>query len=192
MIEIIQGAGYFIYPLALCSLLAFTLIIERAIALRKSVIMPDDLVDAFITGEVLERKMNAGTLGGRIVQFYKDNKPDEEGLKAFARLQVNQMERGLFILEIVVAASPLIGLLGTVMGLVGVFSGFSQETGMPDPGSFVTGIALALSTTVLGLGIAIPALIGNAWLIRRVESLTARIEVGVERLNDITRKRNAA
>ena len=55
--------------------------------------------------------------------------------------------------------------------------------------AMVQGISLALSTTVLGLSIAIPALIGNAWLMRRVESLSAKIEVGVERLNDISRKR---
>jgi biopolymer transport protein ExbB len=191
MTDLLQGAGVFIYPLALCSLLAFVVIFERLIALRKSAILPDDLVDAFVTGEVLERKIDAGTVGGKIVRFYKDNQPDEEGLKAFARLQVNELERGLFVLEIVIAAAPLIGLLGTVTGLVGVFAGFSAESGLPDPASFVKGISLALSTTVLGLSIAIPALIGNAVLARRVESLAAKIEVGVERLNDLTRKRQS-
>ena len=186
---IIEGAGVFIYPLGLCSLIAFAIIIERVIALRKSAIIPDDLVDAFVTGDVLERKIDAQTIGGRVVRFYQDNEPDEEGLKAFARLQINQMERGLFLLEIVTAAAPLIGLLGTVTGLVGVFSGFSATTGMPDPASFINGIALALSTTVLGLSIAIPSLVGHAFLMRRVESLAARIEVGVERLNDITSKK---
>lgn len=185
---IIEGAGFFIYPLAVCSLLAFIIIVERLIALRTAVIIPDALVNAFVRGDVLEQQIHTGTVGGRIVQFYKDNQPDEEGLKAFARLQVNEMERGLFVLEIVIAAAPLIGLLGTVTGLVGVFSGFSETTGMPDPTAFVEGIALALSTTVLGLSIAIPALVGNALLFRRVESLAARIEVGVERLNDLTRK----
>lgn len=185
---IIEGAGFFIYPLAVCSLLAFIIIVERLIALRTSVIIPDSLVNAFVRGDVLEQQIHTGTVGGRIVQFYKDNQPDEEGLKAFARLQVNEMERGLFVLEIVIAAAPLIGLLGTVTGLVGVFSGFSETTGMPDPAAFVEGIALALSTTVLGLSIAIPALVGNALLFRRVESLAARIEVGVERLNDLSRK----
>jgi biopolymer transport protein ExbB len=188
---LIEGAGYFVYPLAVCSLLAFIIIVERMIALRKNVIIPDDLVDSFVKGDVLARKIDAGTVGGKIVQFYKDNDPDEEGLKAFARLQVNQMEKGLFILEIVIAAAPLLGLLGTVTGLVNVFSGFSETTGMPDPGAFVKGIALALSTTVLGLSIAIPALIGNAFLIRKVESLAARLEVGVERLIDLSKKKSS-
>jgi len=189
MFGIIEGAGYFVYPLAICSVLAIVIIVERLIALRTSAIIPDDLVDAFVSGEVLNQRIDAGTVGGRIVQFYKENKPDEEGLKAFARLQINNMQKGLFILEIVVAAAPLLGLLGTVTGLVGVFSGFSESTGMPDPGSFITGIALALSTTVLGLAIAIPALIGNAFLVRRVESLAARLEVGVERLIDLSKSR---
>ncbi|MCG8528341.1 MAG: MotA/TolQ/ExbB proton channel family protein [Opitutales bacterium] len=188
MFGIVEGAGYFIYPLAVCSLLGVIIIVERLIALRKSAIIPDDLVDAFVSGDVLNQKIDAGTVGGRIVLFYKSNDPDEEGLKAFARLQVNEMERGLFILDIVIAAAPLLGLLGTVTGLVGVFSGFSETTGMPDPAAFVKGIALALSTTVLGLAIAIPALIGNAYLMRRVESLAAKIEVGVERLIDISKK----
>jgi biopolymer transport protein ExbB len=192
MTGIIEGAGYFIYPLALCSLLAFVIIIERLIALRTSVIIPPDLIDAFVRGDVLERRIHEGTVGGKLVAFYKDNKPDAEGLKAFARLQVNEMERGLFVLEIVVAAAPLIGLLGTVSGLVGVFSGFSEVTGMPDPTAFIKGVSLALSTTVLGLSIAIPALVGNALLVRRVESLAARLEVGVERLIDLSEKRSPA
>jgi biopolymer transport protein ExbB len=186
MNAIIEGAGFFIYPLALCSLLAVVIIIERIFALRTSKIIPDDLVDSFVKGDVLKRKIDAGTVGGKIVEFFKTQDPDDEGLKAFARLQVNQMERGLFVLEIVIAGAPLIGLLGTVTGLVSVFSGFSETTGMPDPGSFVRGISLALSTTVLGLGITIPALVGNAFLIRRVESLAARLEVGVERLIDLS------
>ena len=91
MIGIIEGAGYFIYPLAVCSLLAFIIIVERLIVLRKSVIIPDELVGAFVRGDVLQQKIDAGTVGGKIVQFYKDNDPDDEGLKAFARLQVNEM-----------------------------------------------------------------------------------------------------
>ena len=189
--SLIEGAGIFVYPLALCAFLAALIIFERLIALRTSKIIPDELVDAFISGDVLKRRIEAGTVGGRIVHFFLDQHPDDEGIKAFARMQINAMERGLFILEIVIAGAPLIGLLGTVTGLVSVFSGFSAETGLPDPGRFIEGVAMALSTTVLGLSIAIPALIGNGILIRRVESLSARLNVGVERLIDIAH-RNAA
>jgi biopolymer transport protein ExbB len=106
-----------------------------------------------------------------------------EALKAFARLEVSRMERGLFLLEVVIGAAPLIGLLGTVTGLTQVFSGFSIESGLAEPVVFVQGIALALNTTILGLIIAIPSLLAHAYLLRRVESLAARISVGVECLS---------
>ena len=101
---------------------------------------------------------------------------------AYAQLELSRMERGIFLLEVVIGAAPLLGLLGTVSGLTQVFSGFSAETGLPDPGTFITGIALALNTTILGLAIAIPTLAAHAYLIRRIESQAARIGVGVQAL----------
>ena len=98
------------------------------------------------------------------------------------------MERGLFLLDIVVTAAPLIGLLGTVTGLIQVFANVSPDTGMPDPDIFVRGIALALTTTMLGLSIAIPALVGNSYLNRRIDFLEAQINVGVERLTDLIKQ----
>ena len=95
------------------------------------------------------------------------------------------MERGLFLLEVVIGAAPLLGLLGTVTGLTQVFGNFSAETGLPDPGAFIQGIALALNTTILGLAIAIPSLGAHAYLLRRVESLAARISVAVECLSEL-------
>lgn len=191
MIKLIEGAGIFIYPLTLCSLFAIFIVTERLLALRQSKIMPKSMVDAFIGGDIKDLEADEKTVGGRILNFYREAKPDPEGLKAFAQLEVNRMERGLFILDIVVGAAPLIGLLGTVTGLVQSFSNFSEETGMPDPGAFIQGVALALTTTILGLTIAIPALVGNAYLSRRVESLAARLNVGVERLIDLTERAEA-
>lgn len=188
MLELIEGAGAFIYPLAVCSLFAVFILVERFLALRPAKIMPKPMVDAFIKGEIKNLDDDPSTVGGRILQFYREVKPDPEGLKAFAQLEVNRMERGLFILDIVVGAAPLIGLLGTVTGLVQSFSNFSEETGMPDPGAFIQGVALALTTTILGLSIAIPAIVGNAFLSRRVESLAARLNVAVERLIDLTER----
>lgn len=189
MEQLINSAGIFIYPLGLFSAVALVVILERLIVLRQSKIIPAALVKSFVSGDVGDKDFDDQTVGGRIVRFYLDQKPDPEGLKAFARLQVNRMERGLFLLDIVVAGAPLLGLLGTVTGLVQVFAGFDPDTGMPDPGIFVQGIALALTTTIIGLGIAIPALIGSAYLNRRVESLAAQLGVGVERLIDLSRKK---
>jgi biopolymer transport protein ExbB len=180
--DLLNNAGIFIYPLALCSLVAVFITIERLIALRPSRIMPAPLVDAFISGNLSGLDCDGSSVAGRIGRFYREREPDADALKAYARLEVSRMERGIFLLEVVIGVAPLLGLLGTVTGLTQVFSGFSAETGLPDPGAFITGIALALNTTILGLAIAIPALAAHAYLLRRVESLAARIGLGVQAL----------
>ena len=85
-------------------------------------------------------------------------------------------------LDIVVAVAPLLGLLGTVTGLVWVFTGFDGAGVATDNGDFGQGISLALSTTIIGLSVAIPALVAGTRLDRRVDVLAARIDAGVERL----------
>ncbi len=178
--DIFTQAGIFIYPLALCSFVAVFITFERLLALRPSRVMPASMVDAFVSGKLDQAAGDANSVAGRIVRFNQMRQPDPDSLKAYARLEVSRMERGVFLLEVVIGAAPLIGLLGTVTGLTQVFSGFSAETGLPDPATFIRGIALALNTTILGLAIAIPALLAHAYLLRRVESLAARIALGVQ------------
>lgn len=178
--DLFANTGIFLYPLAVCSFIAVFITAERLLALRNSQIIPRAAVNAFISGQVEQIQADQRSVAGRIVGFYWERKPEPEALKAFARLEVSRMERGVFLLEVVIGAAPLLGLLGTVTGLTQVFGGFSAETGLPEPGAFVTGIALALNTTILGLAIAIPSLAAHSYLLRRVESLAARISVGVE------------
>jgi biopolymer transport protein ExbB len=181
MRELIENAGIFAWPLGLCSLLATVIILERLFALRRSRIIPREYERAFAQGEIPDAGDDY-SVAGRILDFFHSRRLDAEQLKAFTRLQVTRMERGLFVLEIVVSAAPLLGLLGTVTGLVKVFSRISPETGMPDPASFVEGVSMALTTTIIGLSIAIPALAFNSYLSRRIDTFEAQLEVGVERL----------
>jgi biopolymer transport protein ExbB len=178
--DLFTNTGIFIYPLAACSFVAVFIAVERLIALRNSAIIPRAAVDALVAGRVDQIQPDHKSVVGRIVGFSREQEPDAEALKAFARLEVSRMERGLFLLEVVIGAAPLLGLLGTVTGLTQVFGGFSAETGLPEPEAFIKGIALALNTTIIGLAVAIPALAAHSYLIRRVESLAARISVGVE------------
>jgi biopolymer transport protein ExbB len=180
--DIFTHAGIFIYPLALCSFLAVFITIERLIALRPSRILSASSAEALAAGRVDAIDASADSVIGRIIHFQRTRQPGADALKAYARLEVSRMERGVFLLEVVIGAAPLLGLLGTVTGLTQVFSGFSAETGLPDPGAFIAGIALALNTTILGLAIAIPALVAHGYLMRRVESLAARIGLGVQAL----------
>lgn len=189
--DLLNNAGIFLYPLAVCSFIAVFITIERLIALRNSRVIPTNMVDAFVEGDLDKVESSMSSVTGRIVSFYRERQPDADALNAFARLEVSRMERGMFLLEVVIGAAPLLGLLGTVTGLTQVFGGFSADTGLPDPAAFIKGIALALNTTILGLAIAIPSLAAHAYLLRRVESLAARISVGVECLIEL-RERKAS
>lgn len=184
-IEVFKGAGVLIYPLAVCSAAAVFIICERAFALRRAAIMPQDLVDAVIAGKPLMGGKH--TVLARIVEFAEQHKNDEGAVKAFARLEVNRMERGIPYLDVIYAAAPLIGLTGTVTGLLKVFSQISPDTGLPDPVAFTQGVALALSATVIGLCIAIPSLVGSGWLQRKVENYAAQLDVLLERILNRTR-----
>jgi biopolymer transport protein ExbB len=181
MIEIFKGAGLLIYPLGICSVTAVYIICERVYALRNNVVMPQDLVDA-----IIQNKPYSGgrhSVLARILEFAEQHQHDEDAVKAFARLEINRMEQGIPYLDVIYAAAPLIGLSGTVTGLLQVFSQISPETGLPDPGAFTKGVALALSATVIGLSIAIPALVGGGYLQRKVENYAVRIDSLLERIN---------
>ncbi|HKB57864.1 MAG TPA: MotA/TolQ/ExbB proton channel family protein [Lacunisphaera sp.] len=180
MLDIFKGAGYLIYPLALCSLLAVYILCERLYALRKDAILPDDLVDAIVEGKPAQAGRHS--VLARIVEFAERHKSDPEAVKAFARLELNRMERGIPYLDVIYAAAPLIGLTGTVTGLLQVFAQISPETGLPDPAAFTKGVALALSATVIGLTIAIPSLVGSGFLQRRIENYAAKIDLLLERV----------
>jgi biopolymer transport protein ExbB len=178
--SVLQGAGVLKYPLGFCSLVMVFIVCERAFALRRTAIMPQDLVDAVVAGRPLIGGKH--TVLSRIVDFADQHRNDEGAIKAFARLEMNRMERGIPYLDVIYAAAPLIGLTGTVVGLLQVFSQISPDTGLPDPVAFTKGVALALSATVIGLCIAIPALVGSGYLQRKIENYAAQLDVLLERI----------
>ena len=185
VIEIINGAGLLIYPLGICSFAMVFIICERTYALRTNAVMPQDLVDAIIRNKPYSGGKHS--VLARILDFAEEHEHDEDAVKAFARLEINRMERGIPYLDIIYAAGPLLGLTGTVTGLLRVFSQISPDTGLPDPVAFTKGVALALSATVIGLSIAIPALVGGGYLQRKVETYAVRIDSLLERINSRSR-----
>jgi len=186
MIKVFEGAGLLIYPLGLCSAAAVFIIFERLYALRRAAIMPQDLVDAVMEGKPLLGGRH--TVLARVVDFAERHNNDPEAIKAFARLEVNRMQRGVPYLDVIYAAAPLIGLSGTVTGLLQVFNQINPDTGLPDPVAFTKGVALALSATVIGLTIAIPSLVGAGYLSRKIDNYSAELEVVLERIISRGRK----
>jgi biopolymer transport protein ExbB len=180
MLDIFKGAGLLIYPLAICSIVAVFIICERLYALRRGAVLPDDLVDSVVQGKPLVGGRHS--VLARVLEFANEHKDDPEAVKAFARLEINRLERGVPYLDVIYAAAPLIGLTGTVTGLLKVFSNISPDTGLPDPVAFTKGVALALSATVIGLSIAIPSLVGSGFLQRKVENYAVKIDLLLERV----------
>lgn len=177
MNELLNNAGPFLYPLAACSFLAVVIVVERLIALRKQNIIATDeelqMEEDRIPVTVKDSASIAGTIHSRISQI---KLAKAENIRSGIQVEVSKLERGLFVLDVVVAVAPLIGLLGTVSGLIQVFGNFGPENGLPDTNILVEGIALALSTTVLGLSIAIPAVIGSSYLNRKVDHLATLLD----------------
>ena len=180
MLEILKGAGVFVYPLMLCSFVGGFIIFERLFALRRVAIMPAHIVEGIVEGSPSDGGGRSAL--GRIIAYWKRHEQDEGAVRAYARLEVNGMERGFVFLEIIIGAAPLLGLLGTVTGLVQVFGNVSLDTGMPDPSAFTQGIALALTTTVIGLAVAIPCLVANSYLQRKVETYAVQFESLLEQI----------
>lgn len=184
--RIIQGAGLLIYPLAVCSFIAIFILCERAFALRGGAIMPADLTDSILQG----RSISGGSHSvlGRIIQFAEKHPGDEDGTKAYARLELIKMERGISYLDIIYTGAPLIGLVGTVFGLLSAFAVIDPETKMPDPVKFTESVGYALSATLIGLLVALIALVGNGYLQRRIDAQAAKLDVLLERVLALRRK----
>jgi biopolymer transport protein ExbB len=135
--------------------------------------------------KIIEGKMPDGgrhSVMARIVEYAGRHKDDAEAVKAFARLEINRMERGIPYLDVIYVAAPLLGLTGTVTGLLRVFGQISPETGLPDPVAFTKGVSLALSATLIGLLVALLALVPAGYLQRKIENYAAKIDLLLERI----------
>jgi len=99
-----------------------------------------------------------------------------EAVQTKARHEIVHLESGLFILEIIVGIAPLLGLLGAVSGLVTVFANLGDSASVSDPRGIAKGISEALSTTIVGLAIAIPSLIAYSYFSKKVETMAAEME----------------
>ena len=185
----IYDAGIFIYPLGLCLFFAVFIFTERLVSLRRSVTFPRKVEKALKMGEFPSKKWKQKSAAERIVWVALHENPSPESLSSYKNLEVSAMERGFFILEVIISASPLIGLLGTVTGLVQVFSSISDINQGKDV--LAEGIGLALLTTILGLAIAIPTLIGHSYLGRILDKRIASLNWVTSRIND-ARQRNPA
>ena len=188
-IDFVVKGGVFMWILLVCSFVAITVILLRLIALRKGAVIPrliEKSIVGYRSGENLEplRRLvkdddsAMGQILDAVVRSSGATKEEAlEMVQTRARREVVGLEAGLFILEIIVGISPLLGLLGAVTGLVKVFANIgSGVTSTSDLKEIASGISEALSTTIVGLAIAILAIVAWSTFTRRVETLAIQME----------------
>jgi biopolymer transport protein ExbB len=181
--------GIFMVLLLICSFVALTVMLLRLFALRRRVVIPaliEKEINKIIPGNEPEHLRHLiqddNSPLSRIVEVavrpYNATKQETlEVVQSRARQEIVRLESGLFILEIVVGIAPLLGLLGAVTGLVRVFGNIgSGVMSTSDLKGIASGIGEALSTTIVGLSIAIPALVAYTYFSRRVERLAVEME----------------
>jgi biopolymer transport protein ExbB len=186
------SGGLFMGCLLLSSIVALAAIIYKAMHLRRETHLPPEtvkLLSHLYAGDPVSQAEIRGLLKtddsalGRTarVALVDAHSSREEALLsagAVAREQVVHLERGLGLLESLITAGPLFGLLGTISGLVSVFSNLANGDGSAaDPSKIAPGIAEALNTTIGGLVIAIPCVFAHSYFSRRVQEMAARLEV---------------
>ncbi len=187
MLEIFQRGGLMMYPLALASFLALAIIVERFITLRRNkIIIPDiiNVIEQFKSFKDVDlaRSICAKFSGPlpNLVRVGLDNSElnrveIRELIEDQGRQEVRHLEKGLGILETIAVVSPLLGLLGTVLGMIQVFN-VIKDQGIGQAAALSGGISEALITTVTGLFVGIPVLIFYNYFANRAENFVLDIE----------------
>ena len=186
MLEILQAGGWLMLPITLASVLAVGICIERAWSLRTAEVVPFGLVERL--ADASDGKFDAVELDalcgqsslGRILAagFAAKGRGRErmkEAMQEAAAGVVHDLERYLTTLGTIASISPLLGLLGTVVGMIRVFNALLTR-GAGNPAALAGGISEALVTTAAGLVVAIPALIFHRYLLRKVDELVVAME----------------
>lgn len=187
MIQFLQAGGPFMILLVMASIVSLTFIIERALALRRVRVAPDPLVEAVENCTTREGLSDLHTLCRQqpsvlarltLAALEHLDRPKEEAedcVQTRARHEVLQLERGLVVLEIVTGIAPLLGLVGTLHGMITLF-GDIGSAGLGEANVVARGISITLNTTLMGLLIAIPSLIAWSYFSRRIESFAVEME----------------
>lgn len=185
--ELIKAGGWVMLPILACSIMALTFTVERCWALRRPRVIPRHLVAQvwhMVKSNTLEsaqlRGLRSGSPLGRmlaagLVNMHCGREIVLECIEDRGRHEVHGLERYLNTLGTIAAISPLLGLLGTVLGMIQVFSSISSA-GLGNSAALAGGISQALITTAAGLIVAIPTLIAYRYLRGKVEALVMEME----------------
>lgn len=199
VLSIIQAAGWPIWPLLICSVVALALVIERLYHLREPLVAPESLLDEVIavsrTGlpgpdvvnKLAENSVLGGVLAAGLRSVTVEPRITEEALRQSmenaGRVAVHRTERYLNTLGTIASAAPLLGLFGTIVGMIEIFgSQAPTATGGTNPQQLAHGISIALYNTAFGLVVAIPSLMFYRYFRGRVDAFQLTMELAAEQI----------
>ena len=203
MFELLRAGGFLIWPILLCSVIALAIVIERFASLRTNNIAPAALTEK--VGKLLKK----GSLDSKTIHEIEEHSPlgqvlaaglknpnqhrvvVKEAVEEAGRHVVHDLEKHLQTLGTIAAVTPLLGLLGTVIGMIKVFSAITTF-GVGDPQVLAEGISEALVTTAAGLSVGIPSLMFHRYFRGRVNELTVDMEQQALRFMKILQKNQKA
>ena len=196
MLGIIQAAGWPVWPLLACSIAAVALIFERIYSLQTRRVVPEHLLDEvlgmtqpeLLHPESIDQLKSHCALGEIIVAglHHRKSKPTvsesdfRSVIEASGRRVNRKLEKYLSALGSIASVAPLLGLFGTVVGMIEIFG--AQTPGSGNPAQLAHGISVALYNTAFGLVIAIPSLVMWRYFRGRVDHFTLELEIAAERL----------
>jgi biopolymer transport protein ExbB len=187
MFEIVKAGGPIMVPIILASIIAAAIFLERLWTLQQRRVLPSELTDKvwkwveqrqIQDKHILALQQNSPLgkiLAAGLANRHRERSIIKEAIEDTGRHVVHELDRFIGALGTIASVSPLMGLLGTVVGMIRTFNAI-QTQGVGDPAALGGGIAEALITTAAGLTVAIPALLGYKYLRGRVESLVVQME----------------
>lgn len=188
MLRFLTTGGMFMWPLLVCSIVTVTTLVLATLTLREKKVLPlviESEIERLTPGGSAERLMRivnddtsslAAVIRTALQHLRWPRAENIESVQTRARRELVRLERGLIVLEVMTGIAPLIGLIGTVSGLLHVFSGLGVATGASDTKAVALGISEALNCTVFGLSIAVPALIGFSYFSKKIEVMSVEME----------------
>jgi biopolymer transport protein ExbB len=198
--DFLVAGGWFMIPIGLCSLVLVAVIIWKALELRRPLILPPDLESRLREAGPLISAGKYGTLQqavmhdssplavicrAALLQGHSSQESAARAAETTGREEVSRLENGLGVMEVIFTISPMIGLIGTTGGLVRIFGNFGATAeDAAAAREIAAGIAEAMTTTIAGLGVAVPALIAHVYFSRRLERMALRMSRIVQQTLD--------
>jgi biopolymer transport protein ExbB len=203
VIDIIQAAGWPIWPIILCSVIAIAIIGERFYSLRQDLVAPRGLLPRVIeqyrksgVSAAMLTELGEGTHLGKVLAAGLRNVKSSreimrESIEEAGLAASHDLERFLTTLGTIATMSPLLGLLGTIIGMIEIF-GASTPTGITDPAQLAHGISIALYNAAFGIIVAVPSLVFYRHFRARADSLVIEMQLQAVKLVEIIQGERAA